>query len=394
MAIFGIHDFFLLVTVIFGFMLGGISILSGAKNRASSSFMAAFFFALATASLGRLIFWNPHFSELAHRYSAALTFFYVLACLTIGPALYLYIRSLAQTRFTLNYGHALHFAVPLLAAVGVLLSRGGVDHLTRVADPSSLLLYWAVAMLGVAPIGYTILSWLEVQKTKKLLSNFYSSTVDTGSNWLQLLVYGYFLVLLSALCIHFYSIFLQYGEGGVPRCFHSTNDMLTFGLLFVLFFYSSSAESRKLIKALPEAAPRNDESQNDELIADPRSVELQPDEQAQFKRQVVTQGIAEKKLHLDPNVNIERFAERVGLKPKEVSLYINTQLQCNFFEFINQYRVQEAQRLLIENRDQSVNEVMLSSGYTSTSSFFRAFKKLTGLSPSQYLSSASLVQAA
>lgn len=397
MAIFGIHDLFLLLNIVFGVCLAGLSILSGAKNRVPSSFMAVFFIALATASLGRLVFGNPYFSDFTHQYSQSLTFFYVLACLVIGPALYLYVRSLAHPGFTLSYLHTLHFFVPALVALGVILSRGSVGHIIRTADPHSLLLYWAVAILTTAPIGYTILAWGEVQKTKQVLNNFYSSTLDTGSQWLPLLVAGYFLVLLSTLAIHFYSTFSQYSNGGVPRCFYSTIDMLTLGLLFVLFFYSWSAESRRLAQvlrsdALPDASEQVDVVPCEHPDSDLQGSDFLTSELPRLNRSIIISGIVEKKLYLDPSLNIERFALRIGLKTKEVSFYINTQLKCNFFEFINTHRVQEAQRLLLEERETSVNEIMLRSGFTSTSSFFRAFKKITGVSPSQFRSSMPVIQ--
>jgi AraC-like DNA-binding protein len=397
MAIFGIHDLFLLLNIVFGMCLGGLSILSGSKNRVSSSFMATFFVALATASLCRLVFSTPYFSDFIHEYSQSLTFLYVLACLVVGPALYLYVRSLANPGFTLSYLHSLHFIVPALVALGVLFSRGSVGHIIRTADPDSLLLYWAVAILTTAPIGYTILAWSEVQKTKQALNNFYSSALDAGSKWLTLLVSGYFLVLLSTLAIHFLSTLSQYNSGGLPNCVHSTIDMLTLGLLFVLFFYSWTAESRRLAQVLrgevlPDSIdvseaisrehPRGDLADNHFITA----------ELPRLNRAIVLLGIVDKKLYLDPSLNIERFAQRIDLKTKDVSFYINTQLKCNFFEFINTYRVQEAQRLLIEEREASVNEIMRRSGFTSTSSFFRAFKKITGVSPNQFRSSPPMVQ--
>lgn len=384
MAIFGLHDFFLIVTILFSLALGSLSLLSGVKNPLSSRFMALFFFALAVSSSGRLIVWNPYFDSFTHAYSCAITFLYVASSLLIGPGLYLYVRSLTQPRFRLNAFHSAHFIAPLLVAIGVYLSRGGVDHITRVANPSSVLLYWAVAILGLAPLGYTLLSWAEVKQSKKMLRDFYASSVDIGSKWLPLLVCGYFLVLLASLLIHFYSIFLMRGEAGVPRCFHSTIDMLTFGLLFVLFFYSWSREAKKLAAAIPEEPPvapiRPDEILNLPAIeADAVITDL-----TRLEDQVLNQGIFEKKLHLDSSLNIERFAMRLNLKPKEVSFFINSKLQQNFFEFINHYRIQEAKRLLLESQNQSVNDIMLQSGYSSTSSFFRAFKKITGVSPSQF----------
>jgi AraC-like DNA-binding protein len=53
-----------------------------------------------------------------------------------------------------------------------------------------------------------------------------------------------------------------------------------------------------------------------------------------------------------------------------------------FTEFVNQYRVREAKRLLLA--DQSVTEVCFASGFESLSYFNRIFKKVTGQNPMQF----------
>jgi AraC-like DNA-binding protein len=55
----------------------------------------------------------------------------------------------------------------------------------------------------------------------------------------------------------------------------------------------------------------------------------------------------------------------------------------SFSDYINGLRVDYAARLLEENPDLSINEVIIKSGFTSTSAFYRNFKKFKGITPTE-----------
>lgn len=62
--------------------------------------------------------------------------------------------------------------------------------------------------------------------------------------------------------------------------------------------------------------------------------------------------------------------------------YFKKETGITFFEFLNQYRISQAKRLLLMNKN--VSEVCFESGFESLSYFNRRFKKATGLNPSRY----------
>ena len=66
--------------------------------------------------------------------------------------------------------------------------------------------------------------------------------------------------------------------------------------------------------------------------------------------QKVQTGMEEKKLYLKHNLNIEEFSKRIDLPIKDVSAIINKHYGTNFFEFMNKYRVEEAKRLILDER--------------------------------------------
>ena len=63
---------------------------------------------------------------------------------------------------------------------------------------------------------------------------------------------------------------------------------------------------------------------------------------------------------------------------------INERLNMNFNTFINQYRIDEAQKLLIRDPERSVISVAYDVGFNSKSSFYDAFSRYTGVTPQAY----------
>lgn len=63
---------------------------------------------------------------------------------------------------------------------------------------------------------------------------------------------------------------------------------------------------------------------------------------------------------------------------------INRGFECNFFEFVSGYWVEEAKARLAEDGGDTILQVMLNCGFNSKSVFNTAFKKRTGLTPCEY----------
>ncbi|MBN1397426.1 MAG: AraC family transcriptional regulator, partial [Bacteroidetes bacterium] len=71
---------------------------------------------------------------------------------------------------------------------------------------------------------------------------------------------------------------------------------------------------------------------------------------------------------------------------RALSEIINNSLNQNFYDFINSYRIKESKLMLEdkENKRKTVLEILYAVGYNSKSSFNVAFKKHTGMTPSQF----------
>ncbi len=91
------------------------------------------------------------------------------------------------------------------------------------------------------------------------------------------------------------------------------------------------------------------------------------------------------KLYMDANFSLRILAEKSGISTHHISQILNEELRVSFFELTNDYRIKEAKRRL-ENPDGyiKIEQLAYDLGYKSKSTFFKAFKKATGLTPFQY----------
>ncbi len=87
-------------------------------------------------------------------------------------------------------------------------------------------------------------------------------------------------------------------------------------------------------------------------------------------------------------LSLADLASELNTTPRKLSLIINETYQINFFEYINDFRLKEAKRLL-RNPNSSIKEAMYSSGFGNKSSFNSAFKRATGLTPTEFKKSKS-----
>ena len=90
-------------------------------------------------------------------------------------------------------------------------------------------------------------------------------------------------------------------------------------------------------------------------------------------------------LYLKPDLQVANIADALGIHRNAVSACINSQQGCTFSQYINQYRVSHAKRLLREAPDTKISAVGLDSGFANERSFFRAFKMATGKTPREWM---------
>jgi AraC-like DNA-binding protein len=93
--------------------------------------------------------------------------------------------------------------------------------------------------------------------------------------------------------------------------------------------------------------------------------------------------VFDEKLYLEANLNLFKLAKMTGVSTQNISQTLSQFLETTFFDFVNQARIEEAKNLLKENK-KTVLEVSELVGFNARSSFYKAFKKETGMTPSEF----------
>ena len=115
-------------------------------------------------------------------------------------------------------------------------------------------------------------------------------------------------------------------------------------------------------------------------------------EKAQLYVERLLQIMDSEKPYLNSDLKLPDLASRLSISTNHLSQVLNQNLQLNFFDFVNQYRVKEAQQKLLDPQFSRLTNLAIAfeSGFSSKASFNRVFKKYTGKTPSQFVKSHSL----
>lgn len=94
----------------------------------------------------------------------------------------------------------------------------------------------------------------------------------------------------------------------------------------------------------------------------------------------------DEKLFLDPDLTLTKTSAQLGISTKQLSQAINQVYKKNYSQYIANYRVEEAKRLLhsTEYANFKISAIAYDSGFNSISSFNTTFKKLTQLTAIEY----------
>ena len=101
--------------------------------------------------------------------------------------------------------------------------------------------------------------------------------------------------------------------------------------------------------------------------------------------QLIYQYFEREKPYLNPELTLEKLSKDLNSNRTYISKIFKEEMNTNFNNFINDYRVSYAKSLFASQKEMKMNEVAQQSGFNSYSTFFRVFKEQTGVSPQNFL---------
>lgn len=121
-----------------------------------------------------------------------------------------------------------------------------------------------------------------------------------------------------------------------------------------------------------------------------RTNKVSPEECKRLYR-LLDQEMKRNKPYRNPNLKVAELASLIGTTSHSLSYLFNQYLEKNYYDYINEYRVEEFKALILKEEYAKYTLTALAElcGFSSRASFFRSFKKVTGITPNEYIKQVS-----
>jgi len=181
---------------------------------------------------------------------------------------------------------------------------------------------------------------------------------------------GIILAILSITGLLAYFAWLYYRKKLMPK-------VRTLDFIEEKISTAKEGDNRKM-KALNKILPPAHK-----LITDLPETELQQDHDLHGRLEGL---LMRDKIFLNEDLTLSETARMLDTNTSYLSRFINDHHQVNFSAFLNRYRVEEAKKMILDNKynNFSMEGIAKSSGFRSKSTFNQAFKNSTGLTPTQF----------
>ena len=320
----------------------------------------------AVAGLYRVF---PHYS-----YSTVALMF------SIGPLVYCNIQRVSSGRapWELPYW-PVHWLLP------VILLMAFLPYYWQAADAKTAFIQsskarWFTGSLYLTNYGqiavYLFLCLTPLRNFKRNLLNHFSDIQRFKLVWLQLICWG--LVSLIVLDITLSLL------GIVPTAIYSAF-LIANALFLAAVAYTglgNSALQFPLRFGSELTLLEQEQEQKQETVKYSRS-SLREDS-AQYLVNKLNKVMAEDQWYLQDDLSLSGLARQLKTQPHHLSQILNEQFNKTFYDYINELRISYAQDRLLIDRHLSVIDIAFASGFNNKVTFYNAFKRFVGVTPSQY----------
>lgn len=368
--------------VFYGLLVALLLLTAKSPHRISNTMLAGMIAIGVWYIITSLLILTHTFTGVAYLFRIGLPFYYA-----IPPLLFLYVKSRTEKTFHLRRIQWWHFLPVLLAAIDLLpfylsdeeTKQAVVNRMSQ--DLKNVLTIrtgilpdiWHIMLRPVHGIVYVAATGIYLYRAlrdKKLRKE-----VDTHKRlkeWLQLLTVFFGLIYFGLFLMNVIWVSFPYGSDQLLK--YTTIPfflcLIPFLLMHIFLFFNTHIIFGKLpLRARSASEP-------DKLP--------EPDDRLQL--QEIEKRVLESQLFKNPKITAPEMATFLGMPPHAFSALLNAGGK-KFTDFVNYHRVNYVISELEKgsNENMSIEGIATEAGFASRSTFYTAFKKITGLTPSEYI---------
>lgn len=303
----------------------------------------------------------------------------------LGPTLYLY--TLTATR-NLN-SFKLHHLFTLIPAILVTFCfseyiLGNIrEFFSEKKNPSIYVFIGYLVWLYNSLVFYVLVIVI-LKKHKRRIRNNYSFTEQIDLKWMNYLSHGFLVFLLFILSK---GLLLSLFDWEFPIENYSISLFVVFLYIFGIGYYGY--KQRIIVQDVKNDFIEVQENKTT-IIAEKRNDSYKKSglnrEEAIEIAERLTSVMQKEELFLEPELQLTSLAQKIEVSNHKLSQVINEYLEKNFFDFINEYRIQKAKELLAdpENNHFKITSIAYDSGFNSKSTFYNLFRRTEGITPTEF----------
>jgi len=355
-----------------GVFLGLVHLIQYLRTRLQAHlFLALFVLAFSHILLYNLIYWNGLFGQYPQ-----LLFTNMSVRFLLPPLFFLYFQSFRRKKIRLKDGlHFLPFIIAFYFFAPVSLNSGE-DKLNLVQNVTApMLAYfdkivrlssWSYAILLLA---YPIYIFVDLKRLFQKVNHTLKEKVNQllWLRFLNVLFLLYGLAMISFFCMQFFDI------GGIKKDFYISLVLCIaiYAISYIGMIHPELLKGTDFLLKIP--------------ILKYKKAKL-TDSYLQSITSKMNSLMDKKAPYLDADYNLNQLSETLDIPRHHISQALSLILGKSFNEYINTYRVKYAKTLLKQQMEgQNIKTVMYESGFNNRVSFNNNFKKITGLTASEYL---------
>lgn len=385
---FNVYSGLLLPSVIQGLLFCGLLLWRGIRVEQLSDKILSFILLLYTL---RVANWMLGFAGWYDSHDAYTTFMFYFPFnnwLALGPAIYFLFLSLTNRSFRFKKSHLWHFLPALLEICSTLTAfgydivyqhwllklpleghfgtRGKLidEGLPIIGDLFSIGTYFSI-------FAYTLYTIRLYRKYRTYLDNHFANLENINYHWLRNLLYA----IIFGIGIWMTFNVVEYFSGQQLSYIQDWYSYFCWGI--IIYYVSIEGYYQQF-----HTKPKNLAFQADAVPLPSTSTTAEPPA-FQSELQLFMQL---QKPFLDADLSLSKLADALNTTTASLSKTINEVFDQNFNEFINSYRVEEVKQKLMDKQYEhlSILGIAFDCGFKSKATFNRAFRKHTGLSPTEY----------